>query len=137
MQSNQSEKCGPGGSHCGTLSIVSNGDFNKTNDWQNFYNALNDMIDEQNDTSAIAEIDNKDNDPEVHYHNEEIKPRHPYDNYYLIHKTIIDIHGCKRCTHEELPPAPSPSPSPSEDSDSDLQVGSTALHFHSFIFVHT
>ncbi|XP_077293247.1 glycogenin 1 isoform X3 [Arctopsyche grandis] len=122
-QSNQNEKCGPGGSHCGTLSIVSKDEFDKTSDWQNLSNAIDDMIDEQNDTSVIAEIDNKNDDQEVHRHTEEMRPRHPYDNYYLIHTTTIDSHGCKRCTHEELPPAPSPSPTPSEDSDTDLQAG--------------
>ena len=64
---------------------------------------------------------------------EEVKPRHPYDNFYLIHKSIIDYNGCKRCTHEELPPDPSPSPTLTEDTNTDLQVGLTALHFHSLI----
>ncbi|XP_013149537.1 PREDICTED: uncharacterized protein LOC106111891 isoform X2 [Papilio polytes] len=39
-----------------------------------------------------------------------IVPRHPYDGFYLRHRTTIDSRGRKICTHE-IPPPPSPSPS--------------------------
>lgn len=43
---------------------------------------------------------------------EEVRPRHPYDGFYLRHRMTIDPRGRKICTHE-LPPTPPPSPPPS------------------------
>ncbi|XP_063548757.1 nascent polypeptide-associated complex subunit alpha, muscle-specific form-like isoform X2 [Cydia strobilella] len=58
---------------------------------------------------------------------EDIKPRHPYDNYYLKHICTIDSYGRKICSHE-IPPTPSPSLSPeymtpddSEEEDEPLE----------------
>ncbi|XP_063616923.1 mucin-2-like isoform X2 [Cydia splendana] len=57
---------------------------------------------------------------------EDIKPRHPYDNYYLKHISTIDSYGRKICSHE-IPPTPSPSsseymtPNDSEEEDEALE----------------
>lgn len=61
----------------------------------------------------ICENTNGDNEWEVNGHEEFIIPRHPYDGFYLRHKTTIDARGRKICTHE-IPPTPSPSISPPE-----------------------
>lgn len=48
-----------------------------------------------------------------------IIPRHPYDGFYLRHRSTIDSRGRKICTHE-VPPTPSPPPSPPPVSPSPL-----------------
>lgn len=40
---------------------------------------------------------------------DKVKPRHPYDDFYLKHRSTIDARGRKICTHE-LPPTPPTSP---------------------------
>ncbi|XP_072946133.1 uncharacterized protein [Epargyreus clarus] len=40
---------------------------------------------------------------------ENLRPRHPYDGFYLRHRMTIDSQGKKICTHE-VPPTPTPSP---------------------------
>lgn len=47
---------------------------------------------------------------------EEIRPRHPYDGFYLRHRATVDARGRKVCTHE-IPPTPSPSLSDVESDD--------------------
>lgn len=47
---------------------------------------------------------------------EDIRPRHPYDGFYLRHRATIDAQGRKICSHE-IPPTPSPSLSPPPDLD--------------------
>lgn len=42
---------------------------------------------------------------------EYIIPRHPYDGFYLRHRSTIDPRGRKICSHE-IPKIPSPSPPP-------------------------
>ncbi|XP_030021881.1 nuclear receptor corepressor 2 isoform X1 [Manduca sexta] len=57
---------------------------------------------------GITNGDISDSESEI----DDIKPRHPYDGYYLRHRVTIDSRGRKICTHE-IPPAPSPSSSES------------------------
>ncbi|XP_037866894.1 uncharacterized protein LOC101741984 isoform X2 [Bombyx mori] len=47
---------------------------------------------------------------------EDIRPRHPYDGFYLRHQVTIDSRGRKICTHEipDMPSVPSESPEPQE-----------------------
>lgn len=52
---------------------------------------------------------------------EDIKPRHPYDYFYLRHRVTVDSYGRKICTHE-IPPTPSPPKSP----DLPLSASSTS-----------
>jgi hypothetical protein len=54
-------------------------------------------------------------DTECDYY-EDVRPRHPYDDFYLRHRVIINSHGHKICTHEipQLTPSPSTSPQPQE-----------------------
>ncbi|XP_028166202.1 nuclear receptor corepressor 2-like isoform X3 [Ostrinia furnacalis] len=67
-------------------------------------------------TEKVKEMMNGDvSESESDYY-EEIRPRHPYDGFYLRHRVIIDARGRKICTHE-IPPTPSPSPSPPPDCD--------------------
>lgn len=47
---------------------------------------------------------------------EEIRPRHPYDGFYLRHRATIDVKGRKICSHE-LPPSPMSTPPPELQSD--------------------
>ncbi|CAG9796802.1 unnamed protein product, partial [Diatraea saccharalis] len=56
--------------------------------------------------NRIMNGDVSENENEYH---EDIRPRHPYDNFYLRHRAIIDSYGRKICTHE-VPAAPKPSP---------------------------
>ncbi|CAH0724632.1 unnamed protein product, partial [Brenthis ino] len=52
---------------------------------------------------------------------EEIRPRHPYDGFYLRHRMTIDSHGRKICSHE-IPFIPrTPSPASTEDYEDALE----------------
>ncbi|XP_063838374.1 nuclear receptor corepressor 2-like isoform X4 [Ostrinia nubilalis] len=67
-------------------------------------------------TEKLKEMMNGDVSENEGDYYEEIRPRHPYDGFYLRHRVIIDARGRKICTHE-IPPTPSPSPSPPPDCD--------------------
>lgn len=52
---------------------------------------------------------------------DEIRPRHPYDGFYLRHRMTIDSRGRKICSHE-IPYIPrSPSPTSTEDYEDALE----------------
>lgn len=55
---------------------------------------------------------------------EDIRPRHPYDGYYLRHQPTVDVNGRKICSHEVPTPPPSPPPNTVSDFESspDSQV---------------
>lgn len=58
-----------------------------------------------------AESDQNEDD-----YDDDIRPRHPYDGYYLRHQPTVDVSGRKICSHE-LPSTPPPSPPPNTVSD--------------------
>lgn len=128
MQSDLNVECGSVVSHCDIT--ICNGfcddktDNVETNNYQLFDATELNVTQSEWDHSIDEKIDKNETCCNEGVKYEEVKPRHPYDNFYMIHKSVVDYNGCKRCTHEELPPDPSPSPPLTEDTtDTDLQVG--------------
>lgn len=69
-----------------------------------------------------------------------VQPRHPYDSFYLRHRSTVDARGRRICTHQ-IPPTPPPTPPPEspepsltdqEEVDEDLvdsQVSASRRYF--------
>lgn len=126
--------CGPGGSHCGTTEYVetySHTDHSKTDSWHDCQHQHpliydEDVVKKYAVKETVAEeqrapVVEEQRAPEAEEQRapvaeeqrapvEEVRPRHPYDNFYLLHRTVMDQRG-KRCSHE-APPTPSPPPTP-------------------------